>query len=319
MIASPPSDEPHTMRCLEVWGGNRAVDNAVVMSGLDAWLYSRPYRNESAGGDIHYISSCAAGTVTRILVADVCGHGEVVADAAHRLGGLTRRYVNFVEQTKFIEGLNSEFSSFVKAGVFATAVAATYVGYKDELTVCNAGHPRPLWYRSRTRTWAFMSDPEDRRGAARAKGVANIPLGIARPTQYDQFAVKLSTGDLVMLYTDSLIETKGPDGRRLGEEGLLAIVRQLEVNDAAEFRQALLRLIDRYGAVHADDVTLLILRPNGQIPRASISFMLKFYMRMAVAFVESLRADGREFPETESGFFSRLGQLSRDIRRRWPN
>jgi len=66
-------------------------------------------------------------------------------------------------------------------------------------------------------------------------------------------------------------------------------------------------------------VTLLILRPNGQIPRASISFMLKFYMRMAVAFVESLRADGREFPETESGFFSRLGQLSRYIRRRWLN
>jgi hypothetical protein len=39
------------MRCMEVWGGNRAVDCGVVMSGLDAWLYSQPYREavRSAG------------------------------------------------------------------------------------------------------------------------------------------------------------------------------------------------------------------------------------------------------------------------------
>src|SRR5437762_14360996 len=98
MPSSPAQNVPHTMRCLEVWGGNQAVDNGVVMAGLDAWLYSRPFRDQSAGGDLHYVSSCAAGMVTRVLVADVSGHGESVADAARALRGLMRRYVNYVDQ-----------------------------------------------------------------------------------------------------------------------------------------------------------------------------------------------------------------------------
>lgn len=91
MPPATSAPDPHTMRCLEVWGGNQAVDNGVVMAGLDAWLYSRPYRDHAAGGDIHYVSSCAAGLVTRVLVADVSGHGSAVADAATKLRNLMRR------------------------------------------------------------------------------------------------------------------------------------------------------------------------------------------------------------------------------------
>ena len=38
-----PGEEssPRTMRCLEVWGGNEAVDQGVVMPGLDG-LAGRP-------------------------------------------------------------------------------------------------------------------------------------------------------------------------------------------------------------------------------------------------------------------------------------
>src|SRR5262249_55062163 len=78
VVQAPRPEAQHTMRCLEVWGGNQAVDNGVVMAGLDAWLFSRPYQGHSAGGDIHYVSSCAAGMLTRLLVADVSGHGEAV-------------------------------------------------------------------------------------------------------------------------------------------------------------------------------------------------------------------------------------------------
>jgi serine phosphatase RsbU (regulator of sigma subunit) len=301
------------MRCLEVWGGNQAVDNGVVMAGLDAWLYSRPYRNQAAGGDIHYVSSCAAGMVTRVLVADVSGHGEAVADAAHRLRGLMRRYVNYIDQTRFIEGLNAEFSELAESGAFATAVAATYMALTDKFTVCSAGHPRPLWYRRRTSVWSLMSDTPDR-PPRDCDHPSNIPLGIAGPTRYDQFAVSLSTGDLVVLYTDSLIEAKGSDGRPLGEEGLLAIARRLGVADAEEFLRALLKAIGHHGDSSTDDVTLLILRPNGLKPRKSLPMFLGFVRRMGVAFIESLHRGGQEFPATQSGFFAWLGRLSRRIR-----
>ncbi|MGH7176623.1 MAG: PP2C family protein-serine/threonine phosphatase [Tepidisphaeraceae bacterium] len=316
MSATTAQSEPHTMRCLEVWGGNQAVDNGVVMAGLDAWLYSRPYRDQAAGGDIHYVSSCAAGMLTRVLVADVSGHGEAVADAAHRLRGLMRRYVNIVDQTRFVEGLNTDFSELAQAGGFATAVAATYFGPTDQFTVCNAGHPRPLWYRSRTRTWTLMSAAPDKSALDSTDSPANIPLGIAGPTRYDQFAVKLATGDLVVLYTDSLIEAKGADGQMLGEDGLLAKVRQLEVDDAGELARALLNAIERHGEASADDVTVLILRPNGLKPRMSLPVMLRAMKRMTFAFFASLRPGGPEFPAPESGLFALLGRLSQRIRRR---
>ena len=61
----------HDLQCMEVWGGNHSADGAVTMSGLDAWIYSEPYRGDAGGGDVYYVSSCATGRITRMLVADV--------------------------------------------------------------------------------------------------------------------------------------------------------------------------------------------------------------------------------------------------------
>src|SRR5687768_16715973 len=151
--ATKPGEPQPTMQCMEVWGGNQAVDNGVIMPGLDAWVYSRPYRDESAGGDIHYVSSCATGRITRILVADVSGHGQAVAQVAASLRTLMRRFVNFVDQGRLVRGLNTEFASLAEMGSFATAVVATYWAPTDDLVISNAGHPRPLWYRARARAW----------------------------------------------------------------------------------------------------------------------------------------------------------------------
>lgn len=304
MGASTVQSDPHTMRCMEVWGGNQAVDNGVVMAGLDAWLYSRPYRDQAAGGDIHYVSSCAAGMVTRVLVADVSGHGEAVAEAAKKLRSLMRRYVNYVDQTRFVQGLNVEFADLSEAGGFATAVVATYLAPTDDFTVSNAGHPRPLWYRAKTRQWSLMADTE----AGAGDTPANIPLGISTST-YDQIGVKLVQGDLVVLYTDSLIEAKGADGKLLGQEGLLRIVRALDPADPSDFLRALLDAVSAgtAGEVSTDDITVLILRPNGLKPRPSVVVKAKMMGRVLGVFFASLFPGGPEFPAPEDGLFAVLG------------
>src|ERR1043165_9442152 len=79
------SENTKQMQGMEVWGGNRPVDSCVIMAGLDAWVYSQPHGGGEGGGDVHYVSSCAAGMVTRLLVADVAGHGQSVAETASRL------------------------------------------------------------------------------------------------------------------------------------------------------------------------------------------------------------------------------------------
>src|ERR1700739_2666576 len=113
------------MSCMEVWGGSQLTTRGVAMGGLDAWVYSKPFGQAQRGGDVYYASSCATGRITRLLLADVSGHGNSVASTAANLRTLMRRFVNRLDQTEFVRLLNQQFAALSKDGAFATAVAAT--------------------------------------------------------------------------------------------------------------------------------------------------------------------------------------------------
>jgi len=299
--AGPPQP---TMQCMEVWGGNQAVDNGVIMPGLDAWVYSRPYQGDDAGGDIHYVSSCATGRVTRILVADVSGHGQQVAKVSSSLRTLMRRFVNYIDQSRLVRGLNTEFASLADVGSFATAVVATYFSPTDQLVVSNAGHPRPLWYRARKKTWEALTDAV----GSRSEGLANIPLGIAEPTRYDEISIGLGRDDLVLIYTDSLIEAKGADGRQVGEAGLLRLVSSLDVGNPATLIASLLAALEQMsGEPPKDDVTVLLLRPNALKPRASMVAAMKAAARIAGSGLVALMRGSTQIPWPQLRFDNIVG------------
>jgi hypothetical protein len=322
--------QPVVMQCLEVWGGNQAVDNGVVMPGLDAWVFSRPHGGDSSGGDIHYVSSCSTGRIARLLVADVAGHGESAAGTARELRELMRRYMNYVDQARLVRGINAEFSRLARAGVFATAVAVTYWTPTDELTITNAGHPRPLVYRARERRWQVVSEKaeaQERRGGEaadlaqeRAEEVGsprNLPLGVLEPTGYDVSRLRLGAGDLLMLYTDSLVEARGRDGRMIGEAGLIRVLSALDAGDARGLTAGLLAEIGRGGGPPGDDVTVLLVRPNALKPRGSF---VQGLISGAVIARESLKAlvSGKAPPLPEASgrnvfgaFFDGLNRVRR--------
>src|SRR5215210_7622302 len=105
------SSDLHHMQCMEVWGGNQLADSGVVMAGLDAWVYSKPFGGAIGGGDVYYVSSCATGRITRLLVADVSGHGTAVRATAVHLRELMRRYVNHIDQMRFVRSMNQQFAA----------------------------------------------------------------------------------------------------------------------------------------------------------------------------------------------------------------
>lgn len=49
--------QPQHLQCMEIWGDNTAIENAIAVPGMDAWVYSEPYEGHKAGGDIHYVST----------------------------------------------------------------------------------------------------------------------------------------------------------------------------------------------------------------------------------------------------------------------
>lgn len=99
-----------TMQCLEIWGGNQGVEEHFHRPGLDVWVYSCPHENAASCGDVYYLSSCASGRISRMLLADVSGHGPRVSGLARRLRDLMRQHVNTISQAQFVEGMNREFA-----------------------------------------------------------------------------------------------------------------------------------------------------------------------------------------------------------------
>lgn len=259
------SAAPQTMQCMEVWGGNEIVDSSVVMSGLDAWVYCKPYQDAAGGGDVYYVSSCATGRITRLLVADVSGHGAAVCSTASDLRSLMRQFVNHIDQKRFVHSMNRQFTALAQNGCFATALVTTFFSPTKELSLCNAGHPPPLLYRAAEREWSYLRERTTQRDAPSSPGATNFPLGIVDLNEYAQFSVRLNLGDVVLCFTDSLIEARDDRGQLLGEDGLLEVVRTVDVGDPPHFIPSLLGAIEAKAAgnLTGDDVTILLFRPNG--------------------------------------------------------
>ncbi len=275
------------MQCMEVWGGNCEVNNSIEMPGINAWVYSEPFGNSSGGGDVYYITSCASGRITRILLADVSGHGETVSNLALGLRELMRRNVNVVKQSRFVEGMNRQFQELSQCGSFATAVVATFFQPTQRLTFCNAGHPDPLFFSKAKQSWSQIEQP-----AADTEGVAGTPLGVHDQAHYPQIEQVMDPGDLVLFYSDALIEAATADGRQLGSDGLLTLVRQLGTATPKELLTRLLtaiRAVPGDGGQIQDDLTIVLLQASGTSTRLSDNLLALFRLFRPVADRTRLR------------------------------
>lgn len=280
-LAFNPDASRHEMQCMEVWGGNHAISSGVSIPGVDAWVYSQPFRAQSAGGDIYYVSMCGQGRVGRFILADVSGHGEEVSETANRLRNLMRKSIMRPDQTAIARGLNRQFGRLRSRGVFATAVMLTYFAPTDQLICCLAGHPRPLIYRAQSGRWSFLTEPSQVENLP----PRGLPLGVIPKTEYCQFAVTLARGDIIVAYTDALIEARRNDEEMIGEQGLLSIVESLRVGVPAHLGLDLIDAIDRHAAsgsaTRKDDLTVLVLHHNAADPTPpSLSHRLRMMIKM---------------------------------------
>ena len=303
------------MTCMEVWGGSQLTSSGVELSGLDVWVYSKPFGEAQRGGDVYYVSSCATGRISRLLLADVSGHGTAVASTAADLRTLMRRFVNRLDHKEFVRLLNDQFTEMSGHGTFATAVVTTFFAPSRRLSLCNAGHPRPLLYRAADNRWTLLGHDEH----PEKKGLSNIPLGMFQVADYEQFDVELEPGDCVVSYTDALIESCDADGEMLGEKGVLRIANLLGDVPAEKLIPAMLREIgERYPEnLAADDVTLLVVRANGRSLNFSFGEKLDAVARFFKTLLHSLdpRADRAPFPDASVANLG--GAVIPALGRRW--
>jgi serine phosphatase RsbU (regulator of sigma subunit) len=248
------------LACLELRGGNQLATYAARLPGLAAWVSCNPLRPSQRGGDLYFLSACSHGSIARVVIADVSGHGEIVSAAAVRLQNALRQHIDLWDQSVLIRDLNESFFRDEHRVKFATAFLGSFASESRDLLFTNAGHMLPLLYRAATQEWSYLQDftPEP-------KEVSDLPLGLIPGTEYHQTAARLSPGDLLILYTDGINEAENETGDQLGLERLLSIARGLPAGSATAAGEELMAVVARFrgNAPAKDDATVLALRCEG--------------------------------------------------------
>ncbi len=138
----------------------------------------------------------------------------------------------------------------------ASFVALGYLGLTPEggrLLYSLAGQPPPLVRRGDGRV-ETLEMPHHR-----------VPLGSMRCGGYQLLETRLDPADLLLAYSDGVVETMSPSGEFFGEERLIELVSRVG-GDPEELVERVLEELGRFsrGANAYDDLTLLALRWEGR-------------------------------------------------------
>ena len=113
----------------------------------------------------------------------------------------------------------------------------------------NAGHTPPVVIR--------------RDGSTHCLEIGGAPVGLFADSEYGAGSVKLGAGDLLIAFTDGLIEATNQDGEEWGAEGLLkAAARFAQCSqDAGDLANLIFNSMDDFSQGHqTDDATLAVVR-----------------------------------------------------------
>ncbi len=243
--------------CAEIRGGNRVVDSDIELPGLRGHLFSQPCGG-GRGGDVHYLTVCGSGLLSRMCLADVAGHGEKVAAVGGEMHRLLRSYIDIPDQRRFLRDLNRRLES-ADDPTMTTAVTVSFYPPNRRISVSYAGHPPAYFYRSADRAWSQLRpDPAVQRSA----GISDLPLAIDARTTFTQRQMRVSEGDRLLLLTDGVLEAPSPAGELFGEQRLEALLREHRDEQPDAMVRAVLNALRAFttdDTLRHDDVTVLLI------------------------------------------------------------
>lgn len=206
-------------------------------------LYSPADAARGLGGDWYSVMALPDGS-TYLAVGDVIGHGLLTVEDMAQLRSAGNAYAHQGLPADQILAELNRFAAHQIAGDFATSLVAIFDPHRSTLSYSSAGHLPGLLRRAATGEVVRLSD-------------ASGPLlGPFDDSVYTQSTVAVDRGDVLMMYTDGLVEHY--------DEDLNAGIGHLEKVVAAWPPEALLDCEslarDVAPAPHDDDLCLLIAR-----------------------------------------------------------
>ena len=190
------------------------------IAGLQYAVYWQPA--ETAAGDYYELSNLTefappdfqptGEDVWGVIIGDVSGHGAAAAMEAVQFDAILRTYRGDggPPPAAAMTYVNKYFFSRRNRGHFLTAFALLYRPDTRKLSYLSAGHPPLLHKRGDNVQWLGEAD--------------QIPLGVLRDYEYRNNEFVLESGDILVLYTDGIVEARDTHEAMFGADRLRDLV-----------------------------------------------------------------------------------------------
>jgi phosphoserine phosphatase RsbU/P len=183
-----------------------------------------------------------------IALGDVSGKGTAAAlYGAVAIGIMRSLAPQKLQPAEMLRQMNQLVGERRIEGRFMTACFATWQKGRQKLRVANAGQSQPLLYKG---------------GRCDKIELTGFPLGIFEEVHYDDWAVTLEIGNILVFHSDGIAETANAEGQFFGTTRLMRLIEQHHERNATEIADLVLREVDWFtqNAPLSDDRTLVVLK-----------------------------------------------------------
>lgn len=216
-----------------------------AVSPLDIAVTFRPVAH--LGGDLYDFITFDDGRLA-IVTGDVAGKGAPAALYAALSSGIIRtRATRKYPPGQMLELVNKTLLSRPIESQYCALNYSIYDPVTHRITIANSGLPYPILVRD---------------GQPRFLEVGGIPVGLLPDSKYQEFELDLIEGDVLVFYTDGLVEARDDNDEDFGLKRLAQTVREHCTKTAAEIVKAVNQEVDNFigRTPPHDDRTMIMIK-----------------------------------------------------------
>jgi sigma-B regulation protein RsbU (phosphoserine phosphatase) len=223
---------------------------APSIPGLDIAAYSRPA--EFLGGDYFDFIDFSAD-VHGLVIADVAGHGVSASLQMASIQALARAIIPASPSpAAVVKHIHTLFRHNIRFTTFVSFFIAAFSSATKTLTYCNAGHNPPL----------LLCPDHTQKSSVSWLHPTGPAIGLVETTEFGEQALTLRPGDLLVLYTDGVVEATDPNNNLFGMDRLVGAVERLYNSSLKEMVQGIRQSVEGFvvGRPLSDDTTFVVCR-----------------------------------------------------------
>ncbi len=150
-----------------------------------------------------------------------------------------------------LAALNQQLQERKLDSQYVTMLFAVWNDSARTLSIANAGSVQPM---------LVSTDAEGTH--ARVIKAEGFPLGMFPDVEYEEFTLSTQPGDLLVLFSDGIVDAENASEEMFGDERLCAVLESLQEPEAESAVSAVLDAVAAFqgGKEHFDDETLVVLR-----------------------------------------------------------